>query len=330
MKIDFVIPWVDGADKEWLKEKAKYDNSTVTTSNSEVRYRDWDNLEYWFRAVEKYAPWVNKIHFVTYGHLPTWLDVNNEKLNIVKHEDFIPREFLPTFSSHTIELNLHRIKGLSEHFVYFNDDIFLNSPTRQEDFFKNGLPLDTAAQNCIFFGKDSAGFFHGADILVINTHFRKRICIAKNLGKWLCYKNGLHNVVKTLFLYPWPWFPGMYLQHVAASYLKSTFHKVWEAEPEMLNKTCSHKFREIGDVNQWVMKFWQLAEGNFCVRKDSFARCYHIKKSTFRRMCRDLKSGIHPLICINDTARTYHFEEKKKIVNEILQKRFPEKSSFEK
>jgi len=116
--IDFVMIWVDGNDPEWQKEKAKYDGSVVTTANSEVRYRDWDNLQYWFRAVEKYAPWVNKIHFVTWGHIPKWLDTTNPKLNIVKHSDFIPEEYLPTFSSHTIELNLHRIEGLAEIFQF--------------------------------------------------------------------------------------------------------------------------------------------------------------------------------------------------------------------
>ena len=127
--IDFVMIWVDGNDPEWQKEKAKYDERVVTTANSEVRYRDWDNLQYWFRAVEKFAPWVNKIHFVTWGHLPPWLDTSNPKLHVVNHKDFIPEEYLPTFSSHTIELNLHRIEGLAERFVYFNDDTFLMAPT---------------------------------------------------------------------------------------------------------------------------------------------------------------------------------------------------------
>ncbi|MEX6253875.1 hypothetical protein [Providencia huaxiensis] len=54
----------------------------------------------------------HKIHFVTCGHYPNWLDINNHKINFVKHSDFIPKEYLPTFNSHTIELNLHRIKGL--------------------------------------------------------------------------------------------------------------------------------------------------------------------------------------------------------------------------
>lgn len=328
-KIDFIMTWVDGSDTEWLKEKAKYDGTTITTANSEVRYRDWDNLQYWFRSVEKYAPWVNKIHFVTWGHVPAWLDTNNPKINIVKHSDFIPAEYLPTFSSHTIELNLHRIEGLAEQFVYFNDDIFLNAPVKPEDFFKNGLPCDTAAQNCIFFGKDSAGFFHGADIMVINSHFNKKVCIKKNWKKWLNPKNGLNNVAKTLLLYPWPWFPGMYFQHVSTSYLKSTFNKVWEEEFEILDKTCSHKFRKTGDVNQWVMKFWQLADGKFNVRPDDFARCYHVKKSNYKAMCRDLRRGTHPMICINDNARTFHFEAKKKQVNAIFNRRLPEQSSFE-
>ena len=167
-KIDFVIIWVDGGDPEWQAEKSKYQSDTENTDTRSIRYRDWDNLQYWFRAVEKYAPWVNKIHFVTWGHLPSWLDTTNPKLNIVNHKDYIPPEYLPTFSSHTIELNLHRIEGLAEQFVYFNDDMFLNKPVRPDDFFKNGLPCDTADVHCIYFANDSAGHFHGADIEVIN------------------------------------------------------------------------------------------------------------------------------------------------------------------
>ena len=117
-KIDFVIPWVDGNDPQWRAEKAKYDPSGMPQSDAPERYRDWDNLQYWFRGVEKFAPWVNRIHFITWGHLPPWLDTSNPKLNIVKHTDYIPEKYLPTFSSHAIELNMHRIEGLAEHFVF--------------------------------------------------------------------------------------------------------------------------------------------------------------------------------------------------------------------
>ena len=131
-------------------------------------------------------------------------------------------------------------------------------------------------------------------------------------------------------LYYWPWFPGMFYQHVSSSYLKSTYETVWEEEFETLNETCMHKFRQMGDVNQWVMKFWQLASGQFNVRPRSFAHCYHVKKSTFKPMCRDLKNQTHAMICINDNARTFHFEAKKERVIALMDANLPEKSFFEK
>lgn len=328
--IDFVMIWVDGSDPEWRKEKAQYDGSVVTSSNSEVRYRDWDNLQYWFRSVEKYAPWVNKIHFVTWGHLPPWLDTTNPKLNIVNHKDYIPEEYLPTFSSHTIELNLHRIEGLSEQFVYFNDDIFLNKPVKPEDFFKDGLPLDVGAINCIYFGKDSAGFFHAADLVIINSHFKKKQVMKRDWKKWYHPKNGYMNVTKNILLYPWLWFPGFYNQHVSNNFLKSTFEKVWAEEYETLHETCLHKFRKNGDVNQWVMKYWQLAEGNFAVRDASFTQCYHIDDEMFKELCKEINNKAHSMICINDTVNTENFEDKKNTIIGLFDKNLPDKSAFEK
>jgi len=70
---------VDGNDPKWRADKEKYNEfiSKGDISNQENRYRDWDLLKYWFRGVKKYALWINKIHFVTYGHLPEWLDTSN-------------------------------------------------------------------------------------------------------------------------------------------------------------------------------------------------------------------------------------------------------------
>ena len=327
--IDFVMIWVDGNDPKWQKEKAQYDDRVVTTANSEVRYRDWDNLQYWFRAVEKFAPWVNKIHFVTWGHLPPWLDTSNPKLHIVNHKDFIPEEYLPTFSSHTIELNLHRIEGLAEQFVYFNDDTFLTAPVTPEDFFKNGKPCDTVAQDCIFFGKDSAGPYNGADVTVVNAHFSKKRCILGNPSIWFNPKNGFRNVVRTTLLIPWAWFPGFYYQHAANSFLKENFEEVWEAEPEMLHTTCTHKFRKSGDVNQWVFKFWQMAKGQVSVRSWKFAYCYHVKESNFDALLKDIPSKKRKMLCINDTSKTEDFDTKVVKVKEAFEKLLPEKSSFE-
>ncbi|MFQ7768319.1 MAG: hypothetical protein ACLRIL_08645 [Fusicatenibacter saccharivorans] len=114
-----------GIKRNWRPVKKQGKAAEEMIDNSTSRYRDWDILKYWFRGVEKFAPWVNQIHFVTYGHVPDWLNEKHSKLHIVKHEDFIPQEFRPTFSSHPIEWNFHRIEWLTENFVYFNDDMFL-------------------------------------------------------------------------------------------------------------------------------------------------------------------------------------------------------------
>ena len=128
--IDFVVMWVDGNDPAWQKEKEKDSPRKTDDSNSANRFRDWGLMPYWFRAIEKFTPWVRKIHFVTWGHLPEFLDTTNPKLNIVKHSDFMPEGTLPTFSSHALEVNLHRIPGLADNFVYFNDDMLLTSPVK--------------------------------------------------------------------------------------------------------------------------------------------------------------------------------------------------------
>ena len=126
-KIDFVITWVDNEDSKWRKEFEYYSAKEGKAINTDAcRYRDWDTLRYWFRGVEIFAPWVNKIFFVTYGHLPKWLNTDNPKLVIVKHEEFIPAEYLPTFNSNTIEFFFHKIRNM-DYIILFShfDPLFL-------------------------------------------------------------------------------------------------------------------------------------------------------------------------------------------------------------
>lgn len=142
MDIDFIITWVDMNDPKWQADFMKYSDNKDNTKNgvSEARFRDYGFLKYWFRGVEKFAPWVRKIHFVTSGQKPEWLDENNPKIHLVNHKDYIPEEFLPTYNSVVIERYLHKIPDLAEHFVYFNDDFYITSTIGTERFFKMGCP----------------------------------------------------------------------------------------------------------------------------------------------------------------------------------------------
>lgn len=331
-RIDFVILWVDGNDPEWQAERAKYRTENHNpTGDTVVRYRDWHNLRYWFRGVEQFAPWVDTVHFVTWGHLPLWLNTENPKLHIVNHKDYIPPVYLPTFNSHTIELNLHRIEGLSEQFVYFNDDMFLLAPTVPNDFFKNGLPCDTFAMNPVYFVEDSAGFYNGADMEVINTVFRgtKRQTMKRDFRKWFSPRNGLKNIVRTLLLTPWEWYPGFNYDHLASSLLKSTFEEAWSKAETALDLSCRDKFRQQARVNQWLMKYWQFVTGNYTVRQKNFGQCFHVTDENIEDLCRTIRKGSTHMICVNDTAQTTDFEIKKKKVIEAFEVLLPKKSSFE-
>lgn len=330
MKIDFVIAWVDGNDPDWLKEKAKYDHSIdITQDTIDARYREWDNLQYWFRAVEKFAPWVNKIHFLTWGHIPKWLDVNNPKLHIVNHKDYIPKEYLPTFNSHTIELNIHRIEGLSEYFVYFNDDMFLTRHVKVTDFFRNNLPCDLFALDAVYFAPDSAGAYNGNNLEIVNKNFskNKQFKLYK-FKKYIKLRYGIKNLYRTIVLMKWSWFPGFRYDHLATSFLKSTLEAVWDAEPEVLHATCIDKFRSKRNVNQWIFKYWQLASGDFYPRA-SLGKAFHIKAKPNESLKQAIETQKYKMICINDTARTQNFEAHRDMVKESFQKILPNKCSFE-
>lgn len=327
--IDFVIIWVDGSDPEWRKEKNSFKGLlTKEEDDSEHRYRDWDNLRYWFRGVEKFCPWVRTIHFVTWGHLPSWLNTENSKLRIVNHKDYIPSQYLPTFSSHTIELNLHRIDGLSEHFVYFNDDMFIIKPMKQTDFFKKGKPCDSAILNVHCYNmEDMVIMAPFRDIGVINHEFNMREVIKQNLGGWFNWRYGINNL-RNVMLLPCPRFPGMLQQHLPTSFCKSTFIEVWEKYYDILNETCLHKFREMTDVNQWVFKEWQIASGNFYPRSIKIGKniaAYDIDRA---RKC--IIGQQAKMMCLNDTEMEYkEFLKCVNIINSAFASILPEKSSFE-
>ena len=327
---DFVIAWVDGADKEWLREKRKYEADDAAEDGSEwtsgdARYRDWDLLRYWFRGVERYAPWVRYIWFVTWGHYPEWLDTAHPKLRIVRHEDYIPAEYLPTFSSHTIELNLHRIKGLSERFVYFNDDTFLTGPVKETVFFRGGLPCDTAVLLPVTLEQNGVRAEIN-DLYVINEFFEKRKVMRERPWIWYSPKYG-RLLFRTLLLTPFRLFPGFYISHLPCAYRKETFEEVWEKAPEVLDRTCRHRFRQTTDVNQWLFEYWQFCTG-ISPRHPDIGK-YYEGKETFPEMCRDIAAQKYRMVCCNDSPEIEDFEEAKKKLHRAFERILPEKSAFE-
>lgn len=333
--IDIVVMWVDGDDPEWQKEKAKY----IVSKDADAtvyRYRDWGFLRYWFRGIDKYAPWVRKVHFVTWGHTPEWLDTMNPKLNIVRHEDFIPKKYLPTFSANTIENNIHRIKGLSEKFILFNDDFYLIKDTSPEDFFKDGMPMDTIALNVSCPQRSlTSRFFDINNTAIVNDNFNFHESLSKNKSKWICPKNGVNALARYFILKRCPRFPGFWQHHLASSYLKETFEEVWKKETDVLNATCMHKFRGPSDVNQWLFKDWQIAKGDIEIRSSRFGRAYYIDRDGVDRIQDEVAKYIvgqkGKMIAINDGEMSNAAMSKfMKKLNDSFSRILPDKCSFEK
>ena len=327
-KIDFVLTWVDGSDSEWQKERDKYDINKAP-GNKVVHYRDFGTLKYWFRAVEKYAPWVNRIHFVTCGQTPEWLNVNHPKLNLVSHADYMPAEYVPTFSANPIELNFHRISGLAEQFVYFNDDTFLSAPVKEEDFFVNGLPCDSAAFAALIPSVKGEVITHILfnDLLLLNANFNKRSCLKGNYGKWFNPKYGKDNI-KNLYYLPIGKFSGFVNPHLPNAFLKSTYEEVWDAEGEYLDKVCRNRFRTKEDVNQYLIRYWRLAKGEFVPRSNKIGACYELGSDN-QSIEAVLKNRSMKLLCINDCAALEDFEQQQQWMCDMFEKIFKEKSSFE-
>ena len=333
MDIDAVILWVDGADPVWRAEKRKYMPPAAADSDSVNRYRDWGLLPYWFRALEVFMPWIRTVHFVTWGHIPDFLNLACPKLHVVRHDEFIPAEYLPTFSSHTIEMNIHRIPGLAEQFVYFNDDMFLLRPMAETDFFREGLPCTYGREVPWVFRGNVGIWEHAAanDLGVINAHFSKKEAIRHHGGKFYSREYRWKDNLRTFALnalFP-DHFTGFQNLHAPAAYLKKTFEAVWAAEPELLDSTCRDKFRTAANVNQWVCLWWQVASGNFApYNVDNLVDS--VTDSSVEAICRCIEQQEHAMICVNDPEGDVDFARLAECVRHAFGVLLPQKSQFEK
>lgn len=324
--IDFVIPWVDGSDPEWIAEFNKYapKEKRLDIDSSEKRYRDYGLLRYWFRGVEKFAPWVRTVHFITCGQKPDWLNLNNPKLHWVKHSDYIPQEYLPVFSSHTIELYMHKIPGLAEQIVYFNDDLFLTALVRKSFFFKNGFPRDSAVMNAISACKIRDIVFNDLDEIERNF---KKADVLKHFSKWFNPVYG-KELFRTVCLLPWPKFTGFLDMHFAQGFCKSTIEDVWLHCGERLSQTMGNRFRSRDDVNQWLFRYWHLCKGAFCPEHPGSHKKYFDLDANIDRIVNAIKRQEYKEIVLND-ADVSDYEAVMKKISSAFETILPEKSSFE-
>lgn len=310
MDIDLVYLWVDGNDAVWQAKRnacigRPEENSAV---NCEGRYANNDELKYSLRSIEKYAPWIRHIFIVTDNQVPVWLDTANPKIRIIDHTEIVPRECLPCFNSSLLEHFLYKIPGLSEYFLYANDDMFVNKPVTQTTFFaEDGLPL----------------------IRLNRRPFRKLALLFKEkiLGKQLSnYNRIIQNAAKLVERRFGIYYSGK-AHHNIDSYLKSHYRHTEQMFDNEIRLTYSNHVRSANDIQRSLFSYVALAERQahlcYVTQKTSF-RLHIDNEGNYRKLER-----YNPLLfCMNDSE--YATDSDRIRAKAFLEKRFSEKSQFEK
>lgn len=222
--VDIVYTWVNDKDEEWLNKKKQFSNHDVACSGSadKARFENHNELYYSVLSVKNFLPWVRNIYIVTDNQRPDWLG-NEENIFIIDHHDIIDDQYLPTFNSHVIEANLHKIPGLAEKFIYFNDDVMVAKSLEKEHFFrKNG----TAS---IFASKKSLQD-------MVQRGVKTATLIASENSNKILIKNHGISIDNPLV-------------HTYVPLNKSSFEKCWEDNLLCIQSFLSNKYRSENDLN---------------------------------------------------------------------------------
>lgn len=336
-KTDIVVLWVDGSDPAWQEQKIKYEaiekgeKSNLSADARAQRYRDFGLMPYWFRGIEQNLSWIHKVYFVTWGHIPQWLNTSHEKLQVVRHDEIVPKEYLPLFNSNAIEIFVKNIPNLSEQFLYFNDDWFFMQKANPSRFYKKGLPKDMLAFQPTVANEsdDIMPYIVLNNAMSLAHHFKKREEIKKHPGVYfhLGYPPlyFFYNLLEMAF----PRYTAFYTVHGPSPMLKSVHEEVWEKEKAALERTASHRFRSKEDVSQCLFREWAKLSGRFVPYNSHKDLAYFNLGERDEKLYDEIRKKKHLFLCINDSNCAIDFENTKKKLIAAFEEAFPEKSSFE-
>ena len=292
--MDIVITYVDGNDPVWKQDYEKYTNVPIM----QKRFRDWGTLKYLLRGIEVNMPFIRNVYLVV-SHLsqvPQWVD--QAQLKIVLHSDIIPEEYLPTFNCNPIEMHLHRIEGLAEEYLYFNDDLYPLAPCRPEDFFRNG--------------KGVLGF---------SRHF-----LASGMYKKICRNSDTH-ARKALGLKPS--FCFVRPQHTCTPMFRSECEQLYSILEQDILASLT-RVRTSENLNQYLFLDYQLYKGRMVNEKIS-NKHYSVAVASPEKLKSFILSPTRNLMCVNDVHLSEErYMKLRSAMIEAFELKFPQKSRFEK
>lgn len=292
--MDVVITYVDGLDPLWQRDYEEHTNIPIL----EKRFRDWGTLRYLMRGIEVNMPFVDKVHLIVArdSQVPEW--VNRNTVNVVLHKDIIPEQFLPTFNCNPIELHIHRIKGLSERYVYFNDDVFPLKKCEVTDFFVNG--------------KGQLGMSRH----LLSFDMFKKICRNSDVVA----RRALGMKPSLFFLRP---------QHVCTPMIKSECEAVYERQKETIHASITMT-RTAKNISQYLFLNYMYLNGTLENRRLS-KRHFSLGITSTEKLRKFLLNPTKTFTCLNDVQLSEErYEELRRVVLESFETLFPNKSRYEK
>ena len=291
--MDAVITYVNGQDPIWQQSFREYAGAPAVTKH----FRDWGTLKYLLRGIETHLPFIRNVYLVVAGEsqIPEWAD--RENLHIVLHEDIIPHGFLPVFNSTAIEMFLHRIQGLGEEVLYFNDDFFPVADCRAEDFFENGRAFIKFSRH-IFAGNMYKKHVRNSDRLA-----RRAAGLAPSL----------------LFMRP---------QHTCYPMLRSECEELYRtAEKEILASVT--RVRNERNFNGGLYQSYLRHRGKTGPVRTT-GKYFSLALNSADRIGKYILSPKRNFVCINDVQLDEAtFVRYRDTLHAAFEKRFPNKSRFE-
>lgn len=308
--IDIVFSWVDGADIEFQRARAKRMKSYVVGEgdDSEARFRQIDELKYALRSVYLFAPWVRKIYIATDSPRPAWLD-EHPSVQIVRSEEFFnDPEALPTHNSQAVESRLHHIDGLSEHFLYSNDDMFFGRPVQPNMFFSpGGVTKFIEAQTRIGLGESDPG------------------------------RSGFENAARVnrrLLMERFDRLITRHLEHTAAPLRRSVMLELEQEFPDDFARTQRSQFRSSTDISvtNSLYHYYALMTGRAVQQENARVRYVDTtSRAALNSLPGMLQKREFDLFCLNDGSfPEVSAEERAEIVVDFLERYFPIPAPWEK
>jgi len=338
--IDFVLPWVDATDPQWQASKARYLRELdryCDRDHGSLRYRETGTLRYVLRGIERFCPWYGRIHLITQGHLPDWLEADHPRIRIVTHRElYEDPTHLPTFNSSSIEMNLPNLQGVSERFVYLNDDFLIIRPLKPERFFRKGLPVDFLMhgwipRNGLYQAlRDDSAWVKALNnnVRLINRIFRPRDLPASLLFAPEYDLSG--KAANMMLRLLWRRYYFFRHWHYPQPYRLQTLREVRERfHPEMM-RCSANRFRDAEDLTQYLYRYYHLAQGTFVPgRHDDGYRADLRNAEDLRRLERVLRGSAFNFVAIYDNFDAKSEDSMLAGLQDLLERYLPQKASFE-